>query len=131
MIQSALVFLSSVLMVLSAEAAMVALVRLATGPSMLMADAGTNAVAVVNSRQSVLVAFIVYSLSSCLRDAIVLMYGAIEWPHMAYVLSSVSRVGMIAGALIFVWAISRNICGHYLWCVVLGLAVAFSIIVLR
>lgn len=131
MIPQALLYLSSILMVLSAEAAVVAILRLATGPSQMMADPATNAVAVVNSRQSVLAAFILYFLSACARDAIVLMYGPISWPPIAIALSCATRVGMIVASLIFVWAITRNICGNWLWISVLGFAIAFSIVVLR
>ena len=123
-------YLSAVLGFLSAEAALVALVRLATGP-IPSPDMTLQAEVITSTRRFVLLAFILFCTGQMAREGVVIFLGSLNWGMKEFLFSGAARLTQIVGPLIFVYAITRHQCGQWLWISVLGIAMAFSIVVLR
>ena len=124
-------YLSAVLACLSAQAGIVAIVRLITGPAKISNGVVAQAEAVTAGRKLVLTAFILYCVGTVMRESVVIVASSLHWGMAEFEWSGAARAIKITAACLFVFAISRNICGSWLWISILGISVAFSIVLLH
>ena len=116
--------LAAVLAFLSAEAAVVALiriVRIAQGMPIPTMTASAK-----SPRAMLLWAFAAYMVGSTAREAVVLTYGMVGWPYDAVIMSAAARGIQIAGACVFVYALTARFCGHWIWASSLVMAIVFG-----
>ena len=121
--QSLTLHLSAVLAMISMQAVATAVFRIIR--TLPPADA------LAQMRMVTLLAFALFMLGAAAREAVVVVAGVEAWSYTPIVWSGVARAVQLAGAVLFIWNITRGICGNWLWTMSLGVAVAFSILVIR
>lgn len=124
-------YLSAVLGVLAAQAATVALVRLVRGPIEPQGNAAERTSSIGASRSVVLIAFTILCSSMVLREGVVIFGGAVNWSFVSFVLTDIAKLMKITAACLFIWAITRQQCGHKMWAAMLGLSVVVAVLLLR
>jgi len=115
--------LSAVLAILAAQATVVAAFRIL---QMWQHEEPGGMPRILN-----LVALLVFMLGSCGREAVVAFAGAVSWGPEAILWSGAARFVQIAGAVLFIWNITRAVCGQWLWSLSLAVAIAVSLVALR
>lgn len=115
--------LSAILLFLSGAAAVIAVLRM-TQPIQPL----TNRPAGMNTRTMVLFSFAIYLLGASIREVVVLANDpGFLWGHASLVFSCLSRSLQVAGATLFVGAVTHRECGHWIWTIFLACAVVFGI----
>ena len=122
---------SAVLAILSLEAVTVAIFRIVRGPTKAELAPITPEQALSTTRIVSLSAFSIYLLGCAMREGVVVFAGVEIWGDTAILLSGIARLIQLFGACMFVWGITHHICGNWMWTMMLGIAMAFSVIILR
>lgn len=104
------ILLSSVLLLMSAEAVLVAVFRI-----FRLSTAEGQAAPVNRQRTWVLSAFAIYLLGAVIREIGVLVYAFSLWSGDALIVACVARVLQVTGASLFVGAVTHRQCGHRIW----------------
>ena len=124
-------YMSAILGFICAEAAVIAILRIVRGARSPATLVGSTPEADARNRLYSLSAFALYLIGEVVRNYVIVTAGENSWQDVPLALFAGARVVQLSAACLFVWAITRQICGQFLWLAVLGAAVAFSIVVLR
>lgn len=83
----------------------------------------------VSDHRAHLIAFSLMLFGAMARELVVVHYGPVGWPEAALFWSSIARCFKIAGALLFVRAITIDRCGEWVWLAVFAAALVVAAIV--
>ena len=78
-----------------------------------------------------LAALILFMSGAVGREAVVVVSGTVNWSVYAILWSGAARAVQVAGAALFIWNITRPVCGNWFWVLSLAVATAASILVVR
>ena len=121
--------LSAVLAFLSIQAVLVAIFRILRGPNNVTLPPVQREIALSYARVITLTAFALYLGGGAMRDIVVVAAGVESWGAWPVLWSGVSRIIQLSAACLFIWNISRAVCGNWLWTLSLAVAVAVSLMV--